>query len=226
MRGQSQSSVQIIIGLVVGLVIIGGVLYFARNLIPQNLKNIVKAPIQKLPTESTKSSQIVQKTAETRKELTTDTVAKDTADWRQYQSSKLNFSVKFPQNVTTVTENIKTGQVSFPFVKSCTSNICEGFYINAVDVSAGIFLKDALDKGLAGPDSAAEKGANYQDITIDGIKGVETFKVEKIPGIDADGAYVLKDNKLYVLDLFTSRDKADQNIKNFNLMLKTFKFLK
>ena len=222
MRGQL--TMQIIVGLIVGLLIIGGVLFFAKNIIPSNTNTDKSQSAQKL--ESSKSSKLVEKTATTRKELNNDTVNKDTTDWRSYQSTKLNFSVKFPQNVTTVTENIKTGQVSFPFVKNCATQICEGFYINTVDIPAGISLKDALDKGLAGTDSTAQKGSTYQEIEIDGVKGLETFKVDKMPGIDGDGAYIIKENRLYILDLYTSRSQADQNIKNFNLMLKTFKFLK
>lgn len=220
-----QILIGIVTGILTGLIVFGGIFFFIRN--PsyfQNFTNKFKSATTKTNTPVA-NLPIAEQTAGVRKKLNG---TNHTVNWRTYQNTRLNFSIRYPQEVTHVTENIKTKQISFPMTTDCSAKICEGIYISVVNVPSGTDLKGALDKGLQGPNSAGQKGSTYEDIAIaGGIKGLETFKNGSGGGdFDRNSAYILKDTKLYVFDLYIGKEKAEEKIQNLNLMLKTFKFLK
>lgn len=109
------SSQQILIGLMATLVLAGGLFYLSQT-------------VFKPKTTTAPESQI--------------NVDQDTSAWRTYQNDKLNFSIKFPPD-TIVSENIKTGQISFPFSKKCSLDICEGVYISRPQASPSAVPKVA-----------------------------------------------------------------------------------
>lgn len=213
---------QIIIGVVIGLLIFGGIFYLARNVLKLPGIPGKTAPATTQP-PSTQTAPIAQVTKQTRAEID---VNSETASWRSVKNPKYNFSVKFPQEVTTITQSLKTGQISFPFSKNCQGSICEGIYLTAADIPPGTALKAALDKGLQGKTSSYQNGGTTSDIEVAGLKGLESFKsAQTSTDFDQDSIYFLKSNLLFILDLYTSKEKSAVNIRNFNLMLKTFQFL-
>lgn len=163
-----KSNWQIVVGIIITLLVAGGIFYFGRN--------IFVKPTSKITPISSPSATPAPVDVE-----------KETSSWRTYQNDQLNFSIKFPADIV-VSENIRTKQISFPFSKKCSLDICEGVYIN-------------------GPQASPSA-------------------VPKIADFDHQTNQIKKDNKIYTFDLYTTKEKADTNIKNFNLMIKTFKFLK
>ena len=107
-------------------------------------------PISKLSLTPEQVLPISEQTTITRQSVdvkevgASDSGKEDTPDgWVTYQNSTLNFSIKYPQNLSTVAENVKTGQIVFPFGNNCHQTICEGVYISVVDVPKDYPPKDS-----------------------------------------------------------------------------------
>ncbi len=175
MDNHQRSLLQILIGLLVGVVVFGGIFYLAKNLFQKQ------------------SSKTTTKTAA----IPLD-VDKEAASWQTFQSSKFNFSIKFPQG-SGVVEDINGSKVSFLVDKNCQEDICEGVYLLITTLPQG------YDQASASASQRIKKGPG----------GLNNYTVKIIQG-----------DKLYIFNLFTNPDNEAANKRNFDLMVKTLKFLK
>ncbi len=165
-----------------------------------------------------------------------------TADWETYTSSQLAFSIKYPEELKNIKEQLSTANSQIPTIsfsdnpdfnsidpKIATVNVSKGDFKAAYDAISLLEVNKLYSRSVAGATDVAEE-TRLADITIGNQVGIKQSYTPSVKGegqIDyATYIYVNKDSDYYKLSIISgTKASYEKNQAIFNLMITTFKFL-
>lgn len=162
----------------------------------------------------------------------------ETADWKTYTSSAMDFSIKYPSNWNFKSESIaksnqENSMATFDYSNSETTLISVQKSALLLKAAYQFFLKQKINKPVS--ESVAEAPNMYTSTRLPNVTvgGVSAILVNSIPTSHGKGivnygrsVYFTRGGFYYEIDLGSETKKDfDPNIQIFDLMLSTFKFL-
>ena len=186
---------------------------------------------------------VTTKTAtESAKESTPSAEKDETADWKSYNSTQLGFSIKHPNEFPFVKEQLSIlgGQIpsvlfsnnsdfSSTDTKITTFSVSKGNFKATYDSISSLELNKAYSRAVAeAPDIVEE--TRLADVSINNQTGIKRSYLPTNKGVGIINyildVHIKKGSDYYKISMTSgTKENYEKNIKIFDLIVSTFKFL-